>query len=87
MSEWGIFGVIVAIVGFIITVSTPISKLTKSITELNCNIRSLYEKFEDITKRTTESQEKIWKKIDYHEQRITNNEKELAVISANKRKE
>ncbi len=87
MNEWGIFVVVATVVGFIITVSTPITKLTKSITELNCNITSLDEKFEEIAKRTTANDEKVWKKIDTHEQRITENEKKLAVMSAEKRKE
>lgn len=84
---WEIFLGIVALVGFLITVFTPISKLTRTITELNINMKNLGAAMEVLTTKNTESHRRIWehneeqdKKIDDHEHRITKIETKMTII-------
>lgn len=64
---WEIVVGLIALVGFGISVSTPIIKLNTSITKLNCSIESLNENMELIEKRITRHGEQI----DTLEHRIT----------------
>jgi hypothetical protein len=41
MSEWGVFGVIAALVAFGVAVGTPLMKLNSSISPLNCSASQL----------------------------------------------
>lgn len=84
---WEIFLGLVAIVGFLISVFTPLSKLTKTITELNVNMKNLGNAMEVLTTKNTESHRRIWEhneeqdeKIENHEQRITKIETKMEFI-------
>ena len=41
MTEWEVFGVIVALIGFVVAIGTPILKLNTSITKLIARISAL----------------------------------------------
>ena len=76
---WEIFLGIVALVGFIITVMTPIIKLNTSITKLNIALEALQTSMNKIDNDNTESHRRIWNHndsqdalIDDHEKRISN---------------
>lgn len=84
---WEIFLGIVALIGFLITLFTPLSKLTKTITELNVNMKNLGNAMEVLTTKNTESHRRIWEhneeqddKIENHEQRITKIETKMEII-------
>ena len=57
---WEIFLGIVALVGFIITVMTPIIKLNTSITKLNVALETLQTSMNKIDNDNTESHRRIW---------------------------
>ena len=76
---WEIFLGIVALIGFIITVMTPIIKLNTSITKLNIALEALQTSMNKIDNDNTESHRRIWNHndsqdalIDDHEKRISN---------------
>ena len=84
---WEIFLGIVAVVGFMITVFTPLVKLTKAITELNVNMQNLGGAMEALTNKNTESHRRIWEhneeqdsKLENHEQRITKIETKMDIM-------
>ena len=41
MSEWGVFGVIVALIGFAVSIVTPIIKLNTNITKLTVTLERM----------------------------------------------
>lgn len=81
MSEWGVVGVIVVMVGLFFTVGKPVINLNTSITELTVTVKHLQKDYDDLKKKTQEeinelavknsdSHKRIHDKIDDHEQRI-----------------
>lgn len=70
MTEWGVVGVLIAMVGLIATLVKPMISLTKSITELTMAVRELRTGQEEQKKSSRSAHEKIWEKIDNHEGRI-----------------
>lgn len=54
MTEWGVFLVLVAVVGFLGAVIPPITKLTKAITELTVVVDMLKSDVEALKKRSDE---------------------------------
>ena len=77
---WEIFLGIVALVGFIITVMTPIIKLNTSITKLNVALESLQTSMNKIDNDNTESHKRIWNHNDSQDALIENHEKRISDI-------
>jgi hypothetical protein len=75
---WEVFLGIAALVSFGIAIITPITKLTKTMTELTLGVQGLKETIADIVLRNNESHTRLWdhngqqdKILDNHEKRIT----------------
>ena len=84
---WEIFLGIVALVGFVITLATPLMKLSKTMTELNVNMQNLNKAMNVLTTNNTESHRRIWahneeqdEKIENHEKRITKIETKMDIM-------
>ena len=84
---WEIFLGIVALVGFIISLATPLMKLSKTMTELNVNMQNLNKAMNVLTANNTESHRRIWahneeqdEKIENHEKRITKIETKMDIM-------
>lgn len=78
MTEWEVFGVIVALTAFAISIGTPIIKLNTSITRLIERLNMLDEGMDELTEKNHKSHERIWvhneeqdNKLNDHETRIT----------------
>ena len=59
MTEWGVFLVLVAVVGFLGAVIPPITKLTKAITELTVVVNILKNDMEALKKRSDENYNRL----------------------------
>ena len=78
MTEWGVVGVIIALVGFAASVVAPIIKLNTSITRLTVTLETVARELNDQKESNHESHKRLWEKneeldgklID-HEGRIT----------------
>lgn len=75
---WEIFLGIVALVSFGIAIVTPITRLTKTMTELTIGVQSLKEAIGDIVLKNNKSHTRLWEHngkqdtiLDNHEKRIT----------------
>ena len=84
---WEIFLGIVALVGFCVTIATPLMKLSKTKTELNVNMQNLNQAMNTLTANNTESHRRIWvhndeqdEKLENHEKRITKIETKMDII-------
>lgn len=80
--EWQVFGVIVAIVSFAIAVGTPVLKLNKSINILTVHVENFHRLLEEFKADNKGDHEELKKKLDNHEERITETEKDIAVIQS-----
>ena len=84
---WEIFLCIVALIGFCVTIATPLMKLSKTMTELNVNMQNLNQAMNTLTANNTESHRRIWahneeqdEKLENHEKRITKIETKMDII-------
>lgn len=75
--NWDIFLGISALVSFVGLLIAPISKLTKAVTELACEIKTLNKTQSDTNKRV----EAHGKQIDDHERRLTKTEADIQNIT------
>lgn len=80
MTEWGVFLVIVAVVGFLVTIITPITKLTQSITKLTVVVDKLCKDMDSHKKQSIESHDKLWAHNDRQDERINDHETRLRLL-------
>ena len=80
MNEWGVVGVIIALVGLIFTVSNPVIKLTKSITELAILVRELRKDMDEHREKSIASHQKLWDKNGEQDSVIADHEKRITVL-------
>lgn len=77
---WEIFLGIVALVGFCVTIVTPLMKLSKTMTELNVSMQNLNQAMNTLTANNTESHRRIWAHNDEQDERLENHEKRITKI-------
>ena len=77
---WEIFLGIVALVGFCVTIATPLMKLSKTMTELNVNMQNLNKAMNVLTANNTESHRRIWQHNEEQDEKIENHEKRITKI-------
>lgn len=82
MTEWGVVGVLIALVGFGATIIKPLLSLNTSIVQLTTRIDQMTESLDEISDRNHKSHERIWahneeqdSRLDAHELRINNLER------------
>lgn len=78
MTEWGVVGVIIALVGLGAAIIKPIIALNTSIISLTTKLAQMNENLDEFNARNAKSHERIWKHnddqdatLDDHEHRIT----------------
>lgn len=71
MTEWGVFLVIAALVGFLAAVLPPIIKLNTSITKLTVTMDMLNSDMRELTSKNSDSHSRLW----------AHNEKQDALIA------
>jgi cell division protein FtsL len=74
---WEIFLGIVALVGFIISVTTPLMKLNTSITKLNNSVDVLKSAIDRIDTENEESHKRIWKHNDEQDEIIAEHSRKI----------
>lgn len=78
--EWEIFGVIITIFGFSVAVATPVLKLNKSINVLTVHVENFEKMLFEVKNNNKADHEEFKQKLDNHEERIAENEKDIAVL-------
>jgi hypothetical protein len=77
---WEIVLGIIALFGFIVSVITPILKLTKIMTQLTLSVESLREAIDQISARNTESHRRLWEHNTEQDETLNNHEKRITKI-------
>ena len=70
MTEWGVVGVLVALIGLYISITKPLVNLNTTITLLSAKVDELNEDLKDLVSRNSDSHERIFNTLDSHEHRI-----------------
>ena len=82
MTEWGVFGVIVALVTFAIAVGAPVLKLNKSINVLTVNVENLKDLLDEMKKDNRRAHQDLQDQIDEHTEKISDIREDVAVLKA-----
>lgn len=85
MTEWGVFGVVVALISFVVAVAAPMLKLNGTITRLSTIIEQFSKRLDkleqdDEASRSSnrEARRRIHERIDGQEKQIAEHDKKLA---------
>lgn len=80
MNEWNVFLVIVAVVSFIVAVCGPMLKLNTTMTKLIDAVTYLEESLEKMSSANSKTHERLWKELDYHDEKLHDHETRLKLI-------
>ena len=83
MTEWGVVGVLIALAGFLSLIIKPVISLTKSITELNGNVKL----FQSMFSQNDEEHDRLWKHNDVQDAKISEHDRKLASIGVGRGEE
>ena len=84
MTEWEVFGVIVALIGFVAALVTPLIKLNTLITQLTQTVRQLAEDLHDVTERNSKTHSRIYDSLEKDEKQLQNHETRITVLEQKK---
>ena len=84
MNEWGVVGVIIALVGFLATIIKPLTNLTRSITELTVVVKRLQRDLQEQESSAHESHKRLWEHNNKQDDRLEDHEHRLIVLETNK---
>ena len=82
MNEWGVVGVIIALVTFALTVGAPVLKLNKSINVLTVNVETLKDLLEELKHDNRRAHQDLQEQIDDHTEKISHIRETVAVLKA-----
>lgn len=77
---WEIVVGIIALFGFLVSVVTPLTKLTKIMTELTISVEGLKEAIKQMGDKNTESHKRIWEHNTEQDELLENHEKRITKI-------
>lgn len=82
MTEWGVVGVIIALVTFALAVGAPVLKLNKSINVLTVNVETLKDLLEELKHDNRRAHQDLQDQIDEHTEKISDIRETVAVLKA-----
>lgn len=77
MTEWGVVGVIIALVGLVMTVVKPLLTLNTSIVKLTARMESVSRGLDELNDRNTENHKRIWDRMDEHRDTLNDHERRI----------
>lgn len=87
MTEWGVIGVIITLVGLFATVGKPVITLNSNLVRLNTKLDQMDKTISDNATRNTNAHERIWEhnkiqdnKLDKHDQTLIEHEVRLTKL-------
>ena len=80
MAEWGVFGVVIALVGFAATFLAPALKLNSSITKLTVTVERLVKDMSDQRESNSKAHERLWDKNDEQDKAINDHETRITTL-------
>lgn len=80
MTEWGVVGVLIALVGFVTAIVTPIIKLNTSIVKLSTLVDNLGNQLTNMEAANSASHDRIWTRLDEHTSELNEHDKRISRI-------
>lgn len=77
---WEIVVGIITLFGFLVSVITPLTKLTRIMTELTISVEGLKEAIKQMGDKNTESHKRIWEHNTEQDELLENHEKRITKI-------
>ena len=84
MTEWGVFGVIGALISFGLLVGTPLMKLNALITKLSALVEFMQKQLDTFKTDNDKEHNSIWNEIERYEDTINDHETKIAVLQERK---
>ena len=84
MTEWGVVGVLIALVGFGVTVVKPLLALNSSIVRLTSRLDQMTDNLSEISERNTKSHDRLWKKNEEQDATLDDREHRITVLETHK---
>lgn len=78
--EWEVFGVIVAIVGFLAMIMPPLIKLNGSITRLTVTMDRLVKDMDAQRERSHDAHKRLWEHNDEQDERLNQHETRITKL-------
>ena len=82
MTEWGVFGVIVTLIGFAAAIIKPIVTLNTSITTLRNAIDALGKELEKQNEENRDSHDRLWRHNDKQDDMLNDHEKRITILES-----
>ena len=80
MDEWGVFGVIAAIITFGVCVGAPLLRLNSTITELKTVLDMLRRQFEKQCMENEQEHNELWDLAEQHTEKLGEHETRITVL-------
>lgn len=77
MTEWGVVGVLIAVIGLFVTVGKPLLALNKSIVQLEEGMKSVNRGLDGLNEKNTQDHRRIWDKVDKQGATLEDHEKRI----------
>jgi hypothetical protein len=84
MDEWGVFGVIAAIITFGVCVGAPLLRLNSTITELKTVLDMLRKQFEKQCQDNEKDHNALWDRADQAAEKLGEHETRITVLENQK---
>ena len=84
MNEWQVVGVLIALVGFVASIVTPIIKLNTSIVKLSVLVDNLGNKLSSMEASNSASHDRIWNKLEEHGEELQDHDKRIIKLEGQK---
>lgn len=85
MTEWTVFGVIVALIGFAVAVGTPIIKLNSTIVRLSQLVERCSTDLRELTDRNSRSHDRIFSHLEEHDHTLNDHETRISILEGQKK--
>jgi predicted nucleic acid-binding Zn-ribbon protein len=80
MTEWTVVTVIAVLAGLLGAIIKPIIRLNTTLTKLTESVNALEKNIAAMNDKNGEAHEKLWRKSDEHEQRLSRHETRLGIL-------
>lgn len=87
MTEWGVVGVIVTLIGLVVAIATPMVKLNTTLTRLSTQMENFVNGLEAFKKRYTDQVEKFEKEHGDIREELSEHEKRIIVLESKNRQQ
>jgi hypothetical protein len=84
MTEWGVVGVIIALIGLGTAIVKPLITLNTSIVSLTSKLEQMGDNLADISSRNTKSHERLWAHNNEQDDTLGDHERRITVLEHDK---